>query len=64
MAEECKEAGNQLLKLNKFNESLEKFTQAIEFKIETKKNAIYYSNRAFIHIKLENYGLSVEGIII
>ena len=27
---------------------------------ETKKSAIYYSNRAFAHIKMENYGLAIS----
>ncbi len=31
--------------------------------IETKKNSIYYSNRAFVHIKMENYGLALLGNI-
>ena len=61
-AEEFKESGNKLLKLNRFTESLAKFTEAIQFNIETKKNSIYFSNRALIHIKMENYGLAVEGI--
>ena len=49
------------MKSNKFSESLKKFTEALEFNIETPKNSIYLSNRALIHIKLENYGLAVEG---
>ena len=60
-AEEFKEAGNQHMKANKFTESLAKFTEAIDLNIETKKNAIYYSNRAMIHTKMENYGLAVQG---
>jgi hypothetical protein len=49
------------MKLNKFSESLAKFSEALEFNIETKKNSIYLSNRALIHIRMENYGLAVEG---
>ena len=60
-AEEFKEAGNQLMKTNKFSDAMKKFTEAIDLDIETKKNAIYYSNRAMIHIKMENYGLAVQG---
>jgi serine/threonine-protein phosphatase 5 len=63
-AEEFKEQGNQLLKHNKFSESLSKFTEAISLNIETNKNSIYLSNRALIHIKMENYGLAVEGNLI
>ena len=29
--------------------------------IETKKNSIYYSNRALVHLKMENYGLAMMG---
>lgn len=60
-AEEYKEAGNAFLKLNRFTDALNKFTEAIEVNIETPKNAIYLSNRALIHIKMENYGLAVDG---
>ena len=62
-AEESKEAGNQLVKLNKFTEALVKFTESLDLNIETKKNSIYLSNRALLHIKMENYGLAVEGTI-
>jgi len=60
LAEEYKEAGNKLLNANKFAEAVDKFTDAINLGIETKKNSIYYSNRAFVNIKLENFGLAIE----
>ena len=60
IAEEFKEAGNKLLNTNKFADAIEKFTDAISLGIETKKNAIYYSNRAFCNLKLENFGLAIE----
>jgi hypothetical protein len=47
---------------NKNMEALEKFTDAINLNIETKKNSIYYSNRAFIHIRMDNFGLAIEGM--
>jgi hypothetical protein len=37
------------------------FTNAININIETNKNAIYYSNRALVHINMENIGLAIEG---
>lgn len=42
-------------------EALNKFTQAIDMNIETKKNAIFYANRAMVHIKMENIGLALIG---
>jgi hypothetical protein len=54
--------GNKFLIENKNLEALNKFTDAINLNIETKKNAIYYSNRAMIHIRMENLGLAIEGI--
>jgi len=44
-----------------FSEAIEWYTQAIDVDVEDpKKQAIYYSNRAFAHIKLENYGFAIE----
>ncbi len=54
--------GNKFLTENKYLDALNKFTDAINLNIETKKNAIYYSNRAMIHIRMENFGLSLEGL--
>ena len=56
-----KESGNKYLKEENNIETLNKFTQAIDMNIETKKNAIYYSNRAYVHIKMENMGLAIIG---
>lgn len=60
LAEDYKLLGNKLLSENKYADAVEKFTDAINLNIETKKNSIYYSNRAFCHIKLENTGLAVQ----
>ncbi len=60
-AEEIKESGNKYLKEENNIEALNKFSQAIDMGIETKKNAIYYSNRAYVHIKMENYGSALIG---
>lgn len=30
-------------------------------KLKGKKAAVYYSNRAFVHIKLENYAIAILG---
>jgi len=60
LAEELKEEGNKLLNKNKFADAVDKFTDAINLGIETKKNSIYYSNRAFCNIKLENFGFAIQ----
>ncbi|CAI5758397.1 unnamed protein product [Candida verbasci] len=55
-AEEFKNEGNTLFKQHKFNEAIDSYTRAIKI---NDKNAIYYSNRAQVHIKLENYGFAI-----
>ena len=42
---------------HKFAKAVMLYTRTIE---ENPKNAVYYSNRAFAHTKLENYGAAVE----
>ena len=60
IAEKFKEEGNNALKENKFQEAYDKYTSAINLKIETKKNSIYYSNRSFVDLKLENFGSAIQ----
>ena len=60
LAEKYKSEGNEFFQNNKFLEALEKYNLAINVKVETKNNAIYYSNRAFVNLKLENYGSTIE----
>ena len=62
LAEKYKSEGNAFFGSNKFIEALEKYTQAINLKVETKNNAIYYSNRAFVHLKLENFGSAIQDV--
>jgi serine/threonine-protein phosphatase 5 len=60
-AEAFKAKGNEYLKDSKFPEALEEYTKAIDLDIQDgKKAAIYYANRAFTQIKLENYGFAIE----
>lgn len=59
-AENHKTKGNSYVKENKLSEAIECFTNAINLKVETLNNAIYLSNRAFINLKLENYGSALE----
>ena len=37
------------------------YSEAIFMKVKGKKAAVYFSNRAFVHIKLENYAIAVMG---
>ena len=62
LAEKIKKEGNELFQNNKFLEALDKYTEAINLKVETKNNAVYYSNRAFTNLKLENYGSTIEDV--
>jgi serine/threonine-protein phosphatase 5 len=60
-AEAFKNKGNEYFKESKFSEALEEYTKAIELNVEeAKKAAIYYANRSFAQIKLENYGFAIE----
>jgi len=58
-AEKHKTQGNLFVKENKFVQAVDSFTKAIEMKVETAKNSIYLSNRALIHLKMENFGLAL-----
>lgn len=64
IAEKYKDEGNEFYKQDKWQQACDKYTAAINLKIETKKNAIYYSNRAIVNLKLENTGLTIEGKLI
>jgi len=69
-AERCKEEGNVFFKQNNFFKALASYTEAIDLSEveddgldsldgDRPKNpalAVYYANRAFCHIKMENFG--------
>ena len=59
-AEEFKEKGNAFFKIGKLNEAHEMYSEAILLGLKGKQGAIYYSNRAFANIKLENYGIAIH----
>ncbi|XP_010273447.1 PREDICTED: serine/threonine-protein phosphatase 5 [Nelumbo nucifera] len=56
-AEEIKLQANESFNANKFSQAIDLYTQAIEL---NGKNAVYWANRAFAHIKLEEYGSAVQ----
>ena len=62
LAEKYKTEGNEFFAKNKFIEALDKYSQAINLKVETKNNSIYYSNRAFVNLKLENFGSAIQDV--
>lgn len=60
-AEEIKGEANALFMKNELNQAIKLYTQAIDLAgEENPKSAVYFSNRAFAHIKLENYGSAIE----
>ena len=58
-AEKFKNEGNAFVKENKLIQAVDSFTKAIDMKVETKNNSIFLSNRAFIHLKMENFGYAL-----
>ena len=46
-----------------FEKALDLYSEAIFCKVPKKQKAIYYANRAFVNIKLENYAIALFGKI-
>lgn len=59
-AEEHKTQGNEYFKNAKYDLALEAYSEAIFCNVPPKKRAIYYSNRALVNIRTENYGLALH----
>jgi serine/threonine-protein phosphatase 5 len=60
-AEEHKTKGNEYFKNQKYEQALEEYTAAIKSGVTSGKLlAVYYSNRAFCNIKLENFGFAIN----
>jgi len=59
-AEKFKEEGNNHFKVGKYADALSMYIKAVEIGADSPKTAIYLSNRAFCHIKMENYGLALR----
>ena len=62
LAEKLKQEGNTFFQNNKFMDAFKKYSDAIDIKVETKNHAVYYSNRAYVNLKLENYGSAIEDV--
>jgi serine/threonine-protein phosphatase 5 len=59
-AEDFKNKGNEYLKKNQLDLAIEQYTKAIDLNLnDGRKVAIYYSNRAFANLKMENYGFAI-----
>ncbi|CAD8176897.1 unnamed protein product [Paramecium pentaurelia] len=56
--EKLKELGNEQFKLSNFQKAIEFYTSAIE-NANGNQRLVCLSNRAFAHIKMENYGLAI-----
>ncbi|KAM5579974.1 serine/threonine-protein phosphatase 5 [Rosa sericea] len=56
-AEEIKLLANEAFKAHKYSQAIDLYTQAIEL---NSKNAVYYANRSFAHLKLEEYGSAIQ----
>jgi len=56
-AEKLKLEGNELMRAEKFDEAIEKYTKAIEL---DSSNQVFYCNRAAAHSKLEQHYAAVE----
>lgn len=44
-----------------FDKALDMYSEAIFCRVSKKQKAVYYSNRAFTNIKLENYAIALFG---
>ena len=42
-----------------FDKALDMYSEAIFCKVPKKQKAVYYANRAFVNIKLENYAIAL-----
>ena len=62
LAEKYKTEGNSFFQNNQFLEALDKYNQAINLKIKNTKKTQYYSNRAYVNLKLENFGSAIEDL--
>ena len=46
-AESLKTTGNEFFKVNKYEDAIKSYSEALEFDVDAKNKAIYYSNRAY-----------------
>lgn len=61
-AETLKEAGNAHFLKGEYNKAIAQYDAAVEaLGVANKQSAVYLSNAAFCHIKLENYGAAIDA---
>lgn len=61
-AETFKEGGNAHFLKGEFAKAIEQYTKAVDTAgPDTPQSAVYLSNTAFCHIKMENYGAAIEA---
>jgi serine/threonine-protein phosphatase 5 len=59
-AEDHKNKGNDYLKKNQLDLAIQEYTKALELNVPDKRKlAIYYANRAYANLKMENYGFAI-----
>ncbi|XP_050381256.1 serine/threonine-protein phosphatase 5 isoform X1 [Argentina anserina] len=56
-AEELKLLANEAFKAHKYSQAIDLYSQAIE---QNSQNAVYWANRSFAHLKLEEYGSAIQ----
>ncbi|KAL5582610.1 hypothetical protein UlMin_015052 [Ulmus minor] len=56
-AEELKVLANEAFKAHKYAQAIDLYTQAVEI---NSHNAVYWANRSFAHLKLEEYGSAIQ----
>ena len=60
-SEELKTQANKKFQENHFSDAIDLYTQAVE---HNSSNHILFANRAFCHIKLENYGMHASVLCV
>ena len=59
LAEDFKSEGNEYFKQFKYQDAYDAYSKAVEVGIGGKKQCVYFTNRAFASLKLENYGIAI-----
>ena len=60
-ADEFKDKGNGFFKVNKYEQAIDLYTEAIFCKVGPIKKAVYYCNRSLANLRLENSSIALFG---